>query len=111
MTNTVSIPVPQPAPDDKQRITLTLNAHSFSMHVDRDAEPFYRKAQDLLNREYEQYRRRMPSASSEQIWMYVSLHVAVNLFASTREKDLEPYLKAINHINQEIEKKLNNTNN
>jgi len=107
MTNTVSISVPQPASEDKQRITLTLNAHSFSMHVDRDAEPFYRKAQDLLNSQYQVYQRKMPSASAEQIWMYVSLHVAVNLFANTRDKDLEPYVRAIHHINQEIEKKLN----
>jgi len=92
---------------DKQHITLSLDSHRIGLDVERDNEPFYRKAQELLNTQYQAYQRKLPSATSEQIWMYVALHVAVNLFASTREKDLEPYLKAISHINKEIENKLN----
>jgi len=92
---------------DKQHITLSLDTHRIALDVEREQEPFYRKAQELLNTEYQKYRRKLPSATSEQIWMYVALHVAVNLFANTREQDLEPYIKAIKHLNQEIEKKLN----
>jgi len=92
---------------DTQHITLTLDTHRIALDVDREQEPFYRKAQELLNTEYQKYRRNLPSATSEQLWMYVALHVAVNLFASTREHDLEPYLRAIKNINKEIEKKLN----
>jgi len=97
---------------EKQHIVLNLNTHQISLEVQRDQEPFYRKAQKMLNEEYGKYQRALPSASSEQLWMYVALRVAVNLFASTRDKDLEPYLRAINHINKEIETKLStNTNN
>jgi len=92
---------------DKQHIILTLDTHRIALDVEREQEPFYRKAQTLLNDEYNKYRRSLPSASSEQLWMYVALHVAVNLYANTREQDLEPYVKAIKHLNQEIEKKLN----
>jgi len=92
---------------DKQHIVLTLDTHRIALDVDREQEPFYRKAQELLNTEYTKYRKNAPSASSETLWMYVALHVAVNLFANTREHDLEPYIKAIKHLNQEIEKKLN----
>ncbi|MCQ2341789.1 MAG: cell division protein ZapA [Paludibacteraceae bacterium] len=93
---------------DKQHIIITLDSHRIALDVERDDEPFYRKAQTLLNNEYQNHQRRLPSATSEQLWMYVALRVAVNLFASTREKDLEPYLRAIKHLNQEIEKKLTN---
>jgi len=93
---------------DKQHIILTLDTHRIALDVEREEEPFYRKAQDLLNKEYQKYRTNAPSASSETLWMYVALHVAVNLYASTRDKDLEPYLKAIKNINKEIEEKLNN---
>jgi len=90
---------------------LTLDTHRIALDVERDEEPFYRKAQELLNTEYSKYHRNLPSSTSEQIWMYVALHVAVNLFANTREHDLEPYLKAIKTINREIENKLNIINN
>jgi len=92
---------------DKQHINLTLDSHSIGLDVEREDEPFYRKAQEMLNTQYRNYQRKLPSATSEQIWMYVALHVAVNLYADTRGKDLEPYLKAINRINKEIENKLN----
>jgi len=92
---------------DKQHITLTLDTHRIALDVERNEEPFYRKAQEMLNTEYRKYQRNLPSASTEQLWMYVALRVAVNLFASTRDKDLEPYLRAIKHLNTEIEKKLN----
>ncbi|MCQ2311197.1 MAG: cell division protein ZapA [Paludibacteraceae bacterium] len=95
---------------DKQHITLTLDTHRIALDVEREEEPFYRKAQELLNEQYTKYQRRLPSASSEQIWMYVALQVGVNIFASTRDKDLEPYLKAIKTLNREIENKLNNIN-
>ena len=91
---------------DKQHIILTLDSHRIALDVERDDEPFYRKAQDLLNKQYQSYQRKLPSATSEQIWMYLALHGAVNLFSSTRDKDLEPYVRAIKHLNQEIEKKL-----
>jgi len=96
---------------DKQHIVLILDSHRIGLDVEREEEPFYRKAQEMLNAEFQKYRRKLPSSTGEQIWMYVALHVAVNLFASTREHDLAPYLKAIKHLNQEIEKKLSNTNN
>ncbi len=92
---------------DLQHIVLTLDAHRISLKIEREEEPFYRKAQELLNTEYTKYRTNLPSATTEQLWMYVALRVAVNLFASTRDKDLEPYLRAIKTLNREIENKLN----
>ncbi|MBQ0136786.1 MAG: cell division protein ZapA [Paludibacteraceae bacterium] len=93
---------------DTQHIILTLDAHRISLDVPREEEPFYRKAGELLNQEYHKYQRKHISATSEQLWMFVALRVAVNLFASTRDKDLEPYLRAIKTLNREIETKLNN---
>lgn len=93
---------------DTQHIVLTLDTHRISLNVEREQEPFYRKAQQMLNAEYNKYRMSIPSATTEQLWMYVALKVAYNLFASTRELDLEPYLKAIKTLNREIENKLTN---
>lgn len=93
---------------DKQHIVLTLDTHRIPLDVPRDEEPFYRKAADLLNRVYTKYQHQYLSATTEWLWMHVALRVAVNLFASTRDKDLEPYLRAIKTLNREIENKLNN---
>lgn len=92
--------------NDTQHITLTLDAHRIALDVEREEEPFYRKAAELLNEQYQKYQHRLPSASTEQLWMYVALQVAVNMFASTRDKDLEPYLKKINELNKLLQEKL-----
>ncbi len=92
--------------NDVQHITLTLNSRRIALNVEREQEPFYRKAAELLNEEYGKYQRLLPSASLEDLWMYVALKVAVNMFASTREQDLEPYLKKINELNKLMQEKL-----
>lgn len=63
----------------KQKITLQLDAHTVALDPESDEEPVYRRAAKMLNADYQNYRKRMPQASVEQLWMYVALHVGVNL--------------------------------
>lgn len=93
--------------NDKQKISLQLDAHTISLQVDREKESHYRNAGEMLNRLYQYYRKLRPSSTAEQLWMYVALHVGVNLQNDAREKDIKPLEEKIQQLNQEVEKKLN----
>jgi hypothetical protein len=92
---------------DKQHINLHLDAHTVGLDVQRDQEPNYRKAAELLNRRYRYYLKLRPNASAEQLWMYTALEVAVALQSDAREKSLEPVEKQVNEINQLIKNTIN----
>ena len=94
---------------DKQHINLQLDAHSVGLDVPREAEPNYREAAALLNRRYQYYLKLLPNASSEQLWMYTALEVAVSLTTDAREKSLQPVEKELKQLNQLILKKLDMT--
>ena len=87
---------------DKQHINLHLDAHTVGLDVQRDQEPNYRKAAELLNKRYQYYLKLRPNASAEQLWMYTALEVAVALQSDAREKSLEPVEKALQNLNEEI---------
>jgi hypothetical protein len=69
-------------------------------------EPNYRKAAELLNKRYQYYLKLRPNASSEQLWMYTALEVAVALQSDAREKSLVPVEKEIKELNELIKKEL-----
>lgn len=85
---------------DKQHINLHLDAHSVGLDVPRDQEPNYRAAADLLNRRFQYYLKLRPTASSEQLWMYTALEVAVALQSDVREKSLVPVEKELKELNE-----------
>ena len=87
---------------DKQHINLHLDAHTVGLEVERDQEPNYRKAADLLNRRYQYYLKLRPNASAEQLWMYTALEVAVALQSDAREKSLLPVEKELKALNDQI---------
>ena len=87
---------------DKQHINLHLDAHTVGLDVQRDQEPNYRKAAELLNKRYQYYLKLRPNASAEQLWMYTALEVAVALQSDARAKSLEPVEKALQNLNEEI---------
>ena len=91
---------------DKQHINLHLDAHTVGLEVERDQEPNYRKAADLLNRRYQYYLKLRPNASAEQLWMYTALEVAVALQSDAREKSLVPVEKELKALNDQILKNL-----
>ena len=91
---------------DKQHINLHLDAHTVGLDVERDQEPNYRKAAELLNRRYQYYLKLRPNASAEQLWMYTALEVAVALESDAREKSLVPVEKELKRLNEEVLKKL-----
>jgi len=88
---------------DLQHITLHLDAHTVGLNVKSDEEPVYRQAAKLLNSSYQMYRKRMPQASVEQLWMYVALHVGVNLQNDAREKSFAPVDEKLKEMNTLIE--------
>lgn len=90
-----------------QRINLQLDAHQITLMVERDKEEFYRQAAKLLNKQYQMYSRIRPTASAEQLWVYVALEAAVNLCSDAREKSLEPVAKQINELNNRLSDLLN----
>ena len=70
--------------------------------MQREQEPNYRKAAELLNRRYQYYLKLRPNASAEQLWMYTALEVAVALQSDAREKSLVPVEKELKELNQQI---------
>ena len=92
---------------DKQHINLRLDAHSVGLDVPRDQEPNYRAAAELLNKRYQYYLKLRPNASSEQLWMYTALEVAVALQSDAREKSIAPVEKEMKELNQLILKTIN----
>ena len=92
---------------DKQHINLRLDAHSVGLDVPRDQEPNYRAAAELLNKRYQYYLKLRPNASTEQLWMYTALEVAVALQSDAREKSLVPVEQALKHLNEEVLNALN----
>ena len=91
---------------DKQHINLHLDAHQVSLMVLPEQEPFYRAAAELLNERYQHYLKIRPNASSEQLWMYTALEVAVRLQSDVREKSIAPVEKELKELNEEILKTL-----
>ena len=91
---------------DKQHINLRLDAHHVGLDVEREQEPVYRLAAELLNKRYQYYLKLRPNASAEQLWMYTALEVAVSLQSDAREKSLVPVEKAVKALNEEILKKI-----
>ena len=91
---------------DKQHINLHLDAHTVGLDVEREQEPIYRKAAQLLNQRYQYYLKLRPNASAEQLWMYTALEVAVSLQSDAREKSLVPVEKEIKELNKLILEKL-----
>jgi len=87
---------------DKQHINLHLDAHTVGLDVPLDQEPNYRRAAELLNKRYQYYLKLRPNASTEQLWMYTALEVAVALQSDVREKSLEPVEKEVKELNEEI---------
>ena len=93
--------------NDRQHINLHLDAHTVGLDVQRDQEPNYRRAADLLNRRYQYYLKLRPNASAEQLWMYTALEVAVALQSDAREKSLEPVEKELKKLNELVLRNLN----
>lgn len=92
--------------EDKQHITLRLDAHSVGLDVPREAEPNYRAAAALLNQRYQYYLKLLPKASSEQLWMYTALEMAVSLQSDAREKSLQPVEKELRELNELVKEVL-----
>ena len=63
--------------EDKIKITIKLDAHVVNLEVKSRSEQSVREAEALLNRRYQDYREKYPNASSEQLWMYTALEIAI----------------------------------
>ena len=92
---------------EKQNIHLQLDVHHLSLTIDRDLEPFYREGAKLLNQRFLYYRRVMPKATSEQLWMYVALQLAVNWRSDVNAKDIAPIAQQLAALDQQIKSALN----
>lgn len=91
---------------EKQNIHLQLDAHSISLTIDREQEPFYREGAKLLNQRYLYFRKVMPQATTEQLWMYVALQLAVNWRSDAHEKDLRPVEDQLAVLNELVKQRL-----
>ena len=86
----------------KQHITLQLDAHHISINVLAHQEHLYRDAAKILNEKYRHYQRKMQTSSAEQLWVYVALDMAVNLFAESHAQRLQPIDEKVQELNQII---------
>lgn len=96
---------------EKQNIRLQLDVHPLSLTIDRDLEPFYREGARLLNQRFQYYRRTMPKATSEQLWMYVALQLAVNWRSDVNAKDVTPIMQQLAALDEQVQSALNEKQN
>ena len=82
----------------KQHITLQLDSHKLAF----DIVPCYRQAAQQINRYFQIYQKQMPRATTELLWAYVALQMAVNLYDDDREKSLQPIEEKLEELNQLI---------
>lgn len=92
---------------DKQHITLQIDCHRIALNVDPAQEAVYRDAALRINEKYRQYAAAYPNMPVEQLWVYVSLAMAVNLQSDARDKNIAPILDKIRELNALIDKTLN----
>ncbi|MBQ7192232.1 MAG: cell division protein ZapA [Paludibacteraceae bacterium] len=90
---------------DKQHIVLKLGSNPVEMHINRELEPYYRRAANVLNERYEYFKQYKKNASLEQLWMYVALEMGTNLLYE-RGKSTDSDQLPIDQLNEEITKRL-----
>ena len=88
--------------DGKQHITLQLDSHKLAFDIVPEKEPCYRQAAQQINRYFQIYQKQMPRATTELLWAYVALQMAVNLYDDAREKSLQPIEEKLEELNQLI---------
>jgi len=94
--------------EKKLHINLEIGTQKVSLNVTPADELVYRNAAKVLNDKFSTYAKRFPQLSLERLWIYVAFDIAVNLHSDARNKDLEPYIQAIQNINTRIENALKN---
>lgn len=90
-------------------VRLQLGSHSIPLkQVPAELETVYREAGKQLNDRFNYYRRTQPTASAEQLWLYVALEATVNLKSDARDKALEPLEAKMQMLNALISNELKN---
>lgn len=92
---------------EKQHITLQIDCHKIALNVNPEQEAIYRDAAVRINEKYRQYAAAYPNLPVEQIWIYVSLAMAVNLQSDARDKNIAPIIEKVRELNKLIEQTLN----
>lgn len=88
------------------KVRLHIGPHHFELMVPAEQEQIYRASAVQLNDRYNHYKNALPSASAEQIWVYVALESTVNLRSDVRQKALEPIEEKISELNELIESEI-----
>lgn len=91
----------------QQHIVLKLDTHNVPLNIPASQEPLYRDAATFLNERYHYYQRIRPSATIEEIWLYVALEVAVSLQSGVRKSSSSEIDKRAAALNQLINKTVN----
>lgn len=91
-----------------QHIVLKLDTHNVALNIPASQEALYRDAAILLNERYHYYQRIQPSASIEEIWLYVALEMAVSLHSDIRNKSIAEVDKRATALNKLIDSVVNN---
>ena len=89
-----------------QHIVLKLDTHNVPLNIPASQEPLYRDAATFLNERYHYYQRIRPSATIEEIWLYVALETAVTLQSGVRKSSSSEIDKRASVLNQLINKEL-----
>lgn len=87
----------------KRNVNLTIVSHKIALAVEEQDEPSFRDAATRVNDLYKQYQRAYPQLTSEQLWAYVSLALAVELEQDSRDKAVEPLLERVRRLTEKIE--------
>lgn len=93
-----------------QHIVLKLDTHNVALNIPASQEPLYRDAATLLNDRYHYYQRIRPTASIEELWLYVALEVAVSLQSDVRKTSSNEVDKRAATLNKLINNVLSKTN-
>ncbi|MDR0371596.1 MAG: cell division protein ZapA [Prevotellaceae bacterium] len=89
--------------DDLQFIQIYIQGRKLGMTIQRDTEPVYRNAKDLLDEVFVLYQKKYPKRSWEDILIYSAYNLAVALELKNNEEDIAPLAEKIDSLKNELD--------
>ncbi len=89
--------------EDKFKITITLSGEKFALMVNREEEIIYRRAEQMLNREYLYLAKRYGESSRESLFTMLAYEVMVGFERGSRAVDREEVAQRLATLSQRID--------
>lgn len=92
--------------DGKFKITITLSGEKFALIVNREEEIIYRRAEQMLNKEYLYLASKYGEMSREALFTMLAYEVMVGFQKGSRAADKEEVAKRLTTLSERIDEAL-----